>query len=133
MFIYLGTVGAFDRISWLQLFKKLILFGAGVTYISCLMAIYHRSEYIVFGNNENISYEIGCRIKQGSPMSPMPFLFYVDNILIFFHYFRVIMHLRNHTCIDAYGWPNTYSVSNRPFESSYRYLGKRLKVGPLLP
>ena len=85
--LHLTTVdfdGAFDRISRSQLFNKLILFVAGATYISCLMAIYHRTECIIFGNKKNILYEISCGIKQGSPMSPMLFLFYVDDVFDYF-------------------------------------------------
>ena len=85
--LYLITVdfdGAFDRISRNKLFRKLILFGAGTTYVACLMAIYNRTECIMFGNNENILYGINSGIKQGSPMSPLLFLFYVDDVFEYF-------------------------------------------------
>ena len=76
--------GAFDRISREQLFKKLITFGVGSAYLSCLMAIYSRTEYIVFGLDDHATYATMAGIKQGSPLSPWLFLFYVDDIFQFF-------------------------------------------------
>ena len=48
------------------------------------MAIYHRTECIIFGKKKNILYEISCGIKQGTLMSPMIFLFYVDDVFDYF-------------------------------------------------
>ena len=76
--------GAFDRVNRTTLFRKLVRFGAGATYVSCLMAIYKRTEYIIFGNDEHATYLAAAGIKQGSPLSPMLFLFYVDDIFGFF-------------------------------------------------
>ena len=79
--------GAFDRISRVCLFKKLVRFGIGATYLACLMAVYSRTECIIFGANDYVYYDVDCGIKQGSPMSPYLFLFYVDDI---FEYFQCI-------------------------------------------
>ena len=76
--------GAFDRVSRSKMLRKLILFGAGATYVACLAAVYRRTEYIIFGDAENAQYETYAGIKQGSPMSPMLFLFYIDDIFQYF-------------------------------------------------
>ena len=77
--------GAFDKVNRTVLFKKLVRFGAGALYISCLKAIYCRTEYIIFGNKgSHATYLTEAGIKQGSPMSPYLFLFYVDDIFAFF-------------------------------------------------
>ena len=76
--------GAFDRVKRMHLFRKLVRFGAGAIYVSCLMAIYKRTDYVIFGNDEYASYQVTAGIKQGSPLTPMLFLFYVYDIFSFF-------------------------------------------------
>ena len=76
--------GAFDKISRNLLFRKLQRFGAGSIFIFCLMTIYMFTDYIIFGNETNFAYHISAGIKQGLPLSPWLFLFYVNDIFDFF-------------------------------------------------
>ena len=75
---------AFDRISRSLLFRKLVLFGADSTYIACLMAIYKQTDCIIFGGKDHVYYQLDAGIKQGSPLSPILFLFYVNDIFEYF-------------------------------------------------
>ena len=77
--------GAFDRVNRSNLFRKSVKFGAGNSYVACLMAIYSKTEYIIFGNNEvYATYRTEAGIKQGSPLSPYLFLFYINDKFDFF-------------------------------------------------
>ena len=44
--------GAFDRISRSILIRKLILFGAGTTFVSCLASIYMHTENMIFRHKD---------------------------------------------------------------------------------
>ena len=46
--------GAFGRVSRLLLICKLILFGAGTVFVSCLASIYMRTDSIMYRNNDHI-------------------------------------------------------------------------------
>ena len=76
--------GAFDRISRSVLIRKLVLFGAGTLFITCLASIYMKTDNIIFRNNDYMVYTLGAGIKQGLPLSPYIFLFYVNDIFDFF-------------------------------------------------
>ena len=76
--------GAFDRVKRSTLVKKLILFGAGSYFISCIINMYRWSEYTIYKDNCYARYLLQNGIKQGLPLSPMLFLFYIDDIHNFF-------------------------------------------------
>ena len=76
--------GAFDRISRSVLIRKLVLFGAGTLFVACLASIYMKTDNIIFRNKDYMIYTLGAGIKQGLPLSPYLFLFYVDDIFEFF-------------------------------------------------
>ena len=76
--------GAFDRISRSVLIRKLIMFGAGTVFVSCLASIYLRTDNIIFHNKDYMIYTLFAGIKQGLPLSPYIFLFYVNDIFDFF-------------------------------------------------
>ena len=69
--------GAIDKISRNKLFTKLHMFGAGTTFLFCLMTIYMMTDYVIFGKDSNYSYHLYCGIKQGLPLTPFLFLFYL--------------------------------------------------------
>ena len=56
--------GAFDRISRSVLIRKLILFGAGTIFVSCLAPMYMSTENIIF---RGVVYKLFSGIKQGLP------------------------------------------------------------------
>ena len=72
--------GAFDRISRNILIKKLILFGAGSTFIMCIAAMYKSTEPIIIQTDNHSLYTLMSGIKQGLPLSPYLFLFYINDI-----------------------------------------------------
>ena len=76
--------GAFDRISRSVLIKKLCRFGAGAIFVSCIASMYLKTDNIIFNNGEHIMYTLFAGIKQGLPLSPLLFLFYVDDIFTYF-------------------------------------------------
>ena len=47
--------GAFDRISRSVLIRKLVLFGAGTMFITCLASIYMHTDDIIFRNKDYIT------------------------------------------------------------------------------
>ena len=76
--------GAFDRISRSVLIRKLVLFGAGSLFVTCLASIYLHTDNIIFRHKDYMVYTLSAGIKQGLPLSPYIFLFYVDDIFAFF-------------------------------------------------
>ena len=76
--------GAFDKVSRHQLFRKLRLFGCGTVFLSCLMAIYAVTPCTIFQAEGSYTYLLLAGIKQGLPLSPWLFLFYINDIFDFF-------------------------------------------------
>ena len=72
--------GAFDRISRNILIKKLILFGAGSTFIVCNAAMYKSSESLIIQTDDHSLCTLMSGIKQGLPFLPYLFLFYINDI-----------------------------------------------------
>ena len=77
--------GAFDRVSRAILLKKLALFGAGSAFLLCIAATYHRTESLIIQKDNHCVYELLSGIKQGLPLSPYLFLFYINDVFDFFH------------------------------------------------
>lgn len=77
--------GAFDRVSRTILLKKLALFGAGSVFLLCIAAMYQRTESIIIQKDNHCTYELLSGIKQGLPLSPYLFLFYINDVFDFFH------------------------------------------------
>ena len=76
--------GAFDKISRQRLFKKLHMFGAGGIFLSCLVMIYSSTTCTIFQKDNSFTYNLLAGIKQGLPLSPWLFLFYVNDIFELF-------------------------------------------------
>ena len=79
--------GAFDRVKRSTLIKKLILFGAGSLFISCIINMYRWSEYTIYKNNTCTRYLLQNGIKQGLPLSPFLFIFYINDLHDYFDTF----------------------------------------------
>ena len=76
--------GAFDRVSRALLVRKLCLFGAGVIFTACIASIYMSTDNIIFRGADHVTYKLYSGIKQGLPLSPLLFLFYINDIFDFF-------------------------------------------------
>ena len=76
--------GAFDRVCRSLLIKKLCLFGAGIIFTTCLASIYMSTENIIYRGGSNVRFKLYSGIKQGLPLSPLLFLFYINDIFGFF-------------------------------------------------
>ena len=64
--------------------QKLILFGASSKFVICLANLYALSGDIIYCNGTNVMYMLHSGIKQGLPLSPYLFLFYIDDIFNYF-------------------------------------------------
>ena len=95
--LFITTVdfdGAFDRVKRSTLLQKLILFGASSTFVICLANLYSVSGNIIYCHGTNVMYMLHSGIKQGLPLSPYLFLFYIDDI---FNYFDgIFVNPRSH-------------------------------------
>ena len=78
--------GAFDRVKRSTLLKKLILFGAGSAFVTCITNMYKYSRCSIF-DNETVTYYLYSGIKQGLPLSPFLFIFYINDIHDYFETF----------------------------------------------
>ena len=76
--------GAFDKVSRHRLFSKLQLFGVGKTFLLCLIAIYAITDCIIYQRDTSFTYHLIAGIKQGLPLSPWLFLFYINDVFDFF-------------------------------------------------
>ncbi len=88
--------GAFDRVKRSTLLRKLIFAGAGSTFVMCLANLYSISGNIIYHNDTSITYLLYSGIKQGLPLSPFLFLFYIDDL------FDYLDRVFNNTCSDIY-------------------------------
>ena len=90
--------GAFDKISRKRLLHKLQLFGAGSIFIACIATIYSLTDCIIYNKETNFSYHLVAGIKQGLPLSPWLFLFYINDMFDLFDsiYSKSMIHLLIH-------------------------------------
>ena len=72
--------GAFDRISQSLMIRKLIRFGAGTVFVACIASMYMCTDNVIFRNKEYVMYKLLSGIKQGLPLSPLLFIFYINDI-----------------------------------------------------
>ena len=72
--------GAFDRVKRSTLLRKLVLFGASSIFVACLANLYSISGNLIYSNGASITYMLFSGIKQGLPLSPYLFLFYIDDV-----------------------------------------------------
>ena len=104
--------GAFDRVSRSVLIRKLSLFGAGTIFVTCIASMYLKTDNVIFQGKEHIMYTLYAGIKQGLPLSPILFLFYVNDIFDFYdavygasqciyEMVHVLMHADDATLIAA--------------------------------
>ena len=84
--------GPFDRVSRSTLIRKLSLFGARTNFVMCIASIYLKTDNVIFQGKQHINYTLYAGIKQGlplspllsPPLSPLLFVFYVNDIFDFF-------------------------------------------------
>ena len=66
------------------LLKKLVAFGTGSIFVICLANLYTMSINTIYSNGASVSYMLYSGIKQGLPLSPYLFLFYIDDVFKYF-------------------------------------------------
>ena len=76
--------GAFDRVSRSVLIRKLSKFGAGSIFVTCIASMYLKTDNVIFQGEDQIFFSLYAGIKQGLPLSPILFLFYINDIFAFF-------------------------------------------------
>ena len=84
---------------------KLVLAGASSIFVTCLANLYLISGNTIYSNSNSIIYMLHTGIKQGLPLSPYLFLFYIDDIFIYlddqFSDTCIHIHDRLHILIHA--------------------------------
>ena len=76
--------GAFDRVSRHKLFRKMQLFGVGSAFLLCIVAIYAYTDCVIYQKETCFAYHLLAGIKQGLPLSPWLFLFYINDVFDLF-------------------------------------------------
>ena len=76
--------GAFDRVSRHKLFRKMQLFGVGSTFLLYIVAIYAYTDCVIYQKETCFAYHLLAGIKQGLPLSPWLFLFYINDVFDLF-------------------------------------------------
>ena len=76
--------GAFDRVRRSTLLRKLVAAGASTVFVMCLANLYSVSGNTIYSNSSSVMYMLYAGIKQGLPLSPYLFLFYIDDIFDYF-------------------------------------------------
>ena len=71
------------KVSRAVLIRKLCLFGAGTVFTACLASIYMSTDNVIFRDTAHVMYKLYSGIKQGLPLSPYVFIFYIDDIFDF--------------------------------------------------
>ena len=61
-----------------------MLFGAGVIFVLCIASMYMCTDNIIFRGREYSTYKLYSGIKQGLPLSPYLFIFYINDIFDMF-------------------------------------------------
>ena len=63
-----------------MLIRKLIRFGAGTIFVACIASMYMSTENVIFRDKDYVMYTLSSGIKQGLPLSPILFIFYINDI-----------------------------------------------------
>ena len=75
--------GAFDRVKRSTLLHKLLKCGASSLFVLYLANLYSVSGNTIFGDDSHVLYMLYSGIKQGLPLSPYLFLFYINDVFDF--------------------------------------------------
>ena len=76
--------GAFDRVCRSTLIRKLTLFGAGAVFTACIASVYMSTDNVIYRGKLYATFKLFSGIKQGLPLSPLLFLFYINDVFDFF-------------------------------------------------
>ena len=89
--------GAFDRVKRSTLMRKLVLFGCSSLFVHCLANLYSISGNTIYGNGVSVTYMLHSGIRQGMPLSPYLFLFYINDV---FDFLDSIFGMNNNNVFD---------------------------------
>ena len=89
--------GAFDRVKRSTLLRKLVLFGCSSLFVHCLANLYSISGNTIYGNGVSVTYMLHSGIRQGMPLSPYLFLFYINDM---FDFLDSIFGMNNNNVFD---------------------------------
>ena len=83
--LYIGCFDiqkAFDKVSRLKLFQKLIKLGIGHAMLGALKSIYTTTRCIIsIGNETSDMFETKCGIRQGAPSSSLLFISFINDLI----------------------------------------------------